>query len=67
MTDWLTRPNAEDLASRIEQYWKLRGYYGIRTWVEPFEWKGMGKRRHGEKLWAVRSNMIGGLPPKEAT
>ncbi len=66
MTDWLREPAARELAAKLERYWKSRGYYGIRTWVEPFEWKGMGKRRHGERLWAVRSNMVDGYPPRNA-
>ena len=57
-SDSLSQGGAERLAERIETYWRLRGYFGIKTTLDVFPL--------GDKFgYAVRSN-IGpkGFPPK---
>lgn len=56
-------PGATALAQRIEQFWRDRGYHGIKTFIEANECVER-KAGGGHMLYSVRSN-IGplGYPP----
>ena len=55
-TNWGLKKNAEVLRRKIEKLWMLRGYVGVRVWLE---------REHEESnMWVVRSNMLNGVPPE---
>ena len=62
--DHMTEDGARKLASRIEEYWRKKGYTedgdSVRTWLELIPQRRSSY--HGP-AWAVRSNMVGGLPP----
>lgn len=59
--DALSYGGALMLAERIERMWRLLGYR-VRTWVEPIP--GMAKvgSLSGGPTYAVRSDMINGMP-----
>ena len=55
-----TADGARELADRIATYWKARGYDGVKAWVE------LAKPEDGDgHLFSVRTNLVGGLPPRE--
>jgi hypothetical protein len=57
-TDWSTAEGAQKLAQKIEHYWHQAGHHNVRAWVERVP------SRKGQSYHAVRTNPIGGLPPK---
>jgi hypothetical protein len=64
--DWLTVLGAEDLARRIERYWKQRGRtVSVRSFHN--HETGNGACHVNGTVSVVRSNMIGGWPPKDST
>jgi hypothetical protein len=48
------------LCGQIEDYWRERGFHGVRAWVETIS------SEHGT-LHLIRSNMLNGWPPREAS
>lgn len=52
----MTRSEAEQLARRLEAYWKSKGSTAVLTRVEPY-------RFGRDNLFVVRSNLINGCPP----
>lgn len=56
--DHYSKAGAKALAERIAQFWLSRGYRGVS--VQAFQIQG-----HFE-MWGIRSNMIGGCPPRRA-
>jgi hypothetical protein len=60
--DWMTMENARTLASKIEKYWQAAGYAGIKCWAERQQVSGQLEG----SICVVRSNMIGGFPPRLA-
>ena len=69
LPDHTSAPGALRLAERIAAYWRARGAAGeVRVWVEPI-WGSTGNRRPAARFHigndsAVRSNLVGGLPPR---
>lgn len=55
--DTMTRYGAFMLAQTIETYWRRRDFAGIQ--VERYE------TAPGSDTWAIRSNLVGGLPPTQ--
>lgn len=60
MTDRFTEAGAGALARKIERIWRAKGHPEVKAWAEPI--KGDFKA----PLFAVRSNLFNGLPPKAA-
>lgn len=58
--DRLSYGGAQMLAIEIANWWRERGYPGIRTWVEPTPIRFPVDR----PVYAVRSNMVNGKPPR---
>lgn len=53
----LSQAGAEALAARIKEYWVTQGYPKVETRIE--------KAQIGPHLiFGVRSNMVGGVPPR---
>jgi hypothetical protein len=48
---------ASHLADKIRNYWKQRGHK-VRVWVADRE------QDRSQPIYGVRSNLVGGLPPK---
>lgn len=55
--DLFSSYGAGRLAKHIEDYWRARGFAGVRA--ERFE-VGVGE------AWGVRSNLVNGYPPRSA-
>jgi hypothetical protein len=67
--DHTSTDGALRLAERIAAYWRAQGDAGrVRVWVEPI-W-GVGRRQSARYRVgndsAVRSNLVGGLPPRQS-
>ena len=62
--DWLTVDGSADLARRIERYWKARGRKVTVRSLPNYE-TGNGACHVNGTVSVVRSNMIGGWPPKD--
>jgi hypothetical protein len=67
--DHTTAAGAARLAERIAAYWRQHGdASGLCVWVEPIRRGSAGRERGGDfrisKDVAVRSNLVGGLPPR---
>ena len=60
--DSLTKGGAAALAHRIEGFWRSKGHPEVRCMIEPI----FGVAVSGSTPWAVRSNMVNGLPPRGA-
>jgi hypothetical protein len=56
-SNFFTRSGADAIVRVITDYWTSRGYLGIR--VEKYELPGITAGTYG-----VRSNMVGGIPPR---
>lgn len=52
--DTMTEQGARRLAAQIHDYWKKRGKF-VRTWT-------VSTREHHGPLFAVRSDMVNGVP-----
>ena len=54
-------------AHRIRSYWIKRGYHGIRA--EVMQEYQKAKDQYGDVhvmfVWTIKTNMVGGYPPKE--
>ncbi len=49
----------ERRCKKLQDYWTSRGFYTVRFWVE-----NVGIHRGDSKpIYAIRSNLVGGLPP----
>lgn len=61
--DWLSKNNAEELRHALIAFWGPQK--GLRFWLEPFS-KDHAQRvkDHEGRLYAVRSNMVNGLPQR---
>lgn len=55
--DYATQSAAQQLAARITAYWHAAGYPAVRVWLSPYN------ERPLQTSWAVRSNLISGVPP----
>ena len=64
--DWLTVVGSEDLARRIEIYWKRRGRLVTARSFHNYD-TGNGACHVNGAVSVVRSNMVGGWPPSDAT
>ena len=58
-----SREDSEHLAMRIRNYWAVRGYK-IETGVYGLSELGE-KYPDGSHIYSVRSNMVGGFPPRD--
>ncbi len=69
--DHTTAAGAARLAERIAAYWRQQGFANrVRVWVEPIWDGGPDPRKAGgvtHSDLAVRSNLVGGLPPAGST
>jgi len=60
--DWCGELGAHRLAKLLDAWWWGKGYPQVKHWVVAPN--GMTK---GGSCWAVRSNLINGCPPKDAS
>lgn len=58
----MTEDEATRVAESIRQHWFEQGY-AVKTWIERIPTTGV-PIRDGVREYAVRSNLINGLPPK---
>jgi len=69
--DHTAAAGAVRLAERIAAYWRNQGSASrLRVWVEPI-WGGTRGRKPAAAIrmredLAVRSNLVGGLPPRDS-
>jgi hypothetical protein len=62
--EYLDNAGAHLLAERIKEYWRVRGYLNVTTWVVTP--KNLGLEEGADprvSTFGVRSNLVGGLPP----
>jgi hypothetical protein len=57
----LSEAGAWALAARLRDHWHEQGYE-IEAWVEAVRTESK-ENRH---IWVVRTNLVGGLPPRAA-
>jgi hypothetical protein len=62
--EFLTLEGADLLASRLRAFWHGRGHPEVRAHVEVAS-VPVGEQRK-RKVFTVRSNLVGGLPPRAA-
>lgn len=55
--NYAAQPAAQALAERIETYWRVAGHPAVRVWLSQYNERG------DRVAWAVRSNLVDGLPP----
>jgi hypothetical protein len=55
-----SREAAALLASQIKDYWRQRGHAEVETWVQLAL-----TDKSGHQIFAVRSNLVRGLPPRQ--
>jgi hypothetical protein len=60
MDDRFTEAGAGVLARKIERFWRAKGHKNVRAWIEPISGD------FDKPIFAVRSNLINGLPPEVA-
>jgi hypothetical protein len=60
-SDHCTRPRALRHTEALDRWWHARGHTSVRQWVEPYLVRNTNR---GDTIWMVRSNLVGGLPPK---
>lgn len=53
-----TKHQAACRAARLQRYWYSRGFPMARFWVDD-----SARTDHGDTIYTVRSNLVGGLPP----
>ena len=53
---------AKALAQEIEAWWHSRGYTQVQAWVD-----GRAFVSTGGNVYTVRTNLVRGMPPREAT
>lgn len=66
--DLISEEGAETLARELNDYWRQRGHTEVQFWIEPMRrgnWHSTGTTKQAP-VWCVRSNLVGGLPPKQA-
>lgn len=56
--DWSTEKNANELASKIREYWRNKGME-VKTWLDS---SFVNRKSNNSTFWNVRSDMINGLP-----
>jgi hypothetical protein len=56
------KQSAERLAEQVATYWQIHGYTGIKTWVVAE--RTVANDNIGT-VYGVRSNLVGGLPPRD--
>lgn len=61
----LSQDGAMELARRLENYWKDRGYLAARFWAEPIPERFAKVGTY--QLYRVACNLVNGLPPRYAT
>jgi hypothetical protein len=72
--DLCCKTGAERQARELDAYWRAQGYPQVQHWIERVvftaPYGNPKKLRNGESthgIWAVRSNLVNGLPPKNGT
>lgn len=67
--DHCTREGAQALANKLNAWWHERGHPMVQFWVEPVvvTWRKPRSTTGISRniLWAVRSNLVRGQPPRE--
>lgn len=53
--------DAKVLAQLIENYWKGKGFEGVKVWVQ----QESHVYQSGAAVFGIRSNIKGGVPPRE--
>lgn len=65
VADVCSEEGAARLAARLEAYWHEHGHPEVRFWSERIAFSR--RRAHNsacDDVWAVRSNLVRGLPPR---
>jgi hypothetical protein len=60
--DHLSKQGAEELAARLDAYWRALGHTTVKHEVKP---SVRANNRNGEAVHSVRSNLVRGMPPPE--
>jgi hypothetical protein len=60
--DHLSKQGAEELAQRLDAYWRAKGSTTVKHEVKP---SVRASNRNGQAVHSVRSNLIRGMPPPE--
>lgn len=60
--NYMTQRNAEQLARRIENFWHSAGYHTAKVYAVRREY--ILPSGEVDAAYDVRSNLIGGLPPR---
>jgi hypothetical protein len=63
--DLLTYAGAEELRQRLDEYWRERGYNGVRHWIVTARVRSDKEEHHHHLYYCIRSNLIAGLPPRK--
>ena len=63
MTDHCSEAGARALGKRITAYWADLGYPGVVCLIQAMQPRGSTMRDEYRRGYALRSNMINGLPP----
>lgn len=64
--DLCSEEGAKRAAREIVHIWRCHGYQTVKAWVEPLlpEDYRHNSGKNGGKAWAIKTNLVGGLPPK---
>jgi len=57
--NWSSHANACFLADKLQDYWRKRGFSGVKFWVEQ---RNTALRKEYIPQFDVRSNLVNGLP-----
>jgi hypothetical protein len=65
VTDSLSKRGAAFMAAQLDEWWRRTGATTVRHWIEP---NGTDRTSAGDDdghtVWAVRSNLVRGNPPR---
>jgi hypothetical protein len=59
--DTSTEDGATTLAKHLRAFWHRRGHPEVEAWVEAMS---IGNDKKKRRVFTVRTNLIGGLPPQ---
>jgi hypothetical protein len=72
--DLVTREGAEHMVRELDEWWHSRGFPQVKHWADYATARRVHTRKKDGKtveedhrFWAVRSNLVNGLPPKAGT
>lgn len=64
--DRCTREGAEDTARAIKHVWRCHGYQNVTAEIYvAVSQSGDTTKMVGKTIWGVKTNLVGGLPPRQ--